>query len=70
MLTSGLAWRLLIKSGEKCTGASLENQCQLKMVNAAAPPERDAPDLRKTCSVVPLGVLEGPWPIVPGNVVY
>lgn len=70
MITSGLAWRLLTKSGEKCTGTLLEDKGQLRMAKAVCiAGERDVPDLRKTCSVVPLGFLEGPWPIVPGDMV-
>lgn len=40
------------------------------MANVLGPPEREVPHLRKTCSVVPLELLEGPWPIILGLVVY
>lgn len=66
MLTSGLAWRVLSRSGEKCTGVSLEDKRQLRMANAVEPLERDVPDLWKTCSVVAPGGFEGPWPIILG----
>lgn len=67
MRTSGLAWRALTRSGEKCTGVSLEDKRQLRIAKAVAPLQRDEPNLRKTCSEVPSGGLEVPWPIVLGN---